>query len=203
MNYNEMKQAVQLLANEWNLGKKEAQANGNICAWIYLLECLEESEAVVKYKDGKRLIGFCGYSKNNSRKHLIKKSIYRFIKNRLYKSKKIKNLEGLKQYEINYAYTPSMLQNYFDGEISILIVDSYYRGKGIGKKLLLDTFHLAKSDNMKNLQILTDESCNYKFYESLGCQKIFETKIKNKEPDKIRKQDIEKAFIYEKRLDRD
>lgn len=34
MYYSEMKQAVTLLANKWNLGKKECGATGNICAWI-------------------------------------------------------------------------------------------------------------------------------------------------------------------------
>lgn len=153
-----MKQAVLLLADEWDLGKKASHAEGNICAWIYLLDCLAESETIIKYKEGKKLIGFCGYSKNNSHKHLIKKNFYKFIKKRLYKSPKIKNLEALKQYEINYNYTPSNLQNYFDGEISILIVDKNYRGKNIGKKLLTTTFELAKKDNMNNLQIITYSS---------------------------------------------
>ena len=36
MKYNEMKQAVKLLSKEWNLGKKEAGAYNDICAWIYL-----------------------------------------------------------------------------------------------------------------------------------------------------------------------
>ncbi len=191
-----MKQAVLLLSNEWDLGKKASHAEGNICAWIYLFDCLAESETIIKYKEDKKLIGFCGYSKNNSHKHLIKKNFYKFIKKRLYKSPKIKNLEALKQYEINYNYTPSNLQNYFDGEVSILIVDKEYRGKNIGKKLLTDTFELAKKDNMKNLQILTDESCNYKFYEKLGCKKVLETKIRNKNTNQI----IEMAFIYEKKL---
>ena len=31
MNYNEMKQAVKLLSNEWNLGKKEAETDSDIC----------------------------------------------------------------------------------------------------------------------------------------------------------------------------
>lgn len=44
MKYNEMKQVVNLLAEEWNLGKKESEAEGNICAWIYLIDLLEESE---------------------------------------------------------------------------------------------------------------------------------------------------------------
>ena len=94
MKYNEMKQAVNLLAEEWNLGKEESEAEGNICAWIYLIDVLEESEKIVTYKDGKKLVGFCGYSKENSHKKLIKKKIYKIISNVLRKSKKIKNKEG-------------------------------------------------------------------------------------------------------------
>lgn len=81
-----------------------------------------------------------------------------------------------------------------------MIVDKSYRGKNIGKKLLLQVFELAKKDNMKNLQILTDESCNYKFYESCGCEKVYETIVKNQEYGKLGKTLKEKAFIYEKKL---
>ena len=130
----------------------------------------------------------------------MRKKIYKFIKNKLYKSKSIKNLNAFKQYEKNYNYIPKNLENYFDGEVSILIVDKDYRGRKIGKKLLLDVFKLAKEDNMVNLQIVTDESCNYKFYENLGCKKIYETVVKNKEPDKLGNIYQEKAFIYEKTL---
>ena len=56
-----MKQAVLLLADEWDLGKKASHAEGNICAWIYLFDCLAESETIIKYKEDKKLIGFCGY----------------------------------------------------------------------------------------------------------------------------------------------
>lgn len=200
MNYNEMKQAVKLLSKEWNLGKKEAGANNDICAWIYLFEILQESEKIIKYKEGNKLIGFCGYSKESSNKHIISKKIYGFIKNSLYKSKSIKNLKAFKEYENNYNYIPEELKNYFDGEVSILIVDENYRGKKIGKKMLLEIFELAKKDNMKNLQIVTDESCNYKFYENLGCQKVYETIVENKEMGKIENKYTEKAFIYEKKL---
>lgn len=200
MNYNEMKQAVKLLSKEWNLGKKEAGADNNICAWIYLFDVLQESEKIIKYKDKNKLIGFCGYSKESSKKHRVSKKFYGFVKNRLYKSKSIKNLKAFKEYEDNYNYIPEKLQNYFDGEVSILIVDEDYRGKKIGKKLLLDIFELAKKDNMKNLQILTDESCNYKFYENLGCKKVYETIVENKEIGQLGNGYTEKAFIYEKKL---
>lgn len=59
---------------------------------------------------------------------------------------------------------------------------------------------MAKKDNMRNLQILTDESSNYHFYEKCGCQKIYETMIKNTEYGKLEKTTDEKAFIYEKIL---
>lgn len=200
MYYSEMKQAVKLLANEWNLGKKESGATGNICAWIYLFTILEESEKIVTYKDRRKLVGFCGYSRNNSKKHLFKKKFYAIVKNKLYKNKNIKDLHALKQYENNYDYLPKELENYFDGEVSILLVDKNYRGKSIGKKLLLEVFNLAKKDNMKNLQILTDESCNFKFYENCGCKKIYETIVKNQEYGKLGNISSEKAFIYEKNL---
>lgn len=200
MNYNEMKQAVKLLSKEWNLGKKEAEANNDICAWIYLLDILQESEKIIKYKEVNKLIGFCGYSKESSNKHKVSKEFYKIVKNRLYKSKSIKNLEALKEYENNYNYVPKELKNYFDGEVSILIVDKDYRGKKIGEKLLIEVFELAKKDNMKNLQIMTDESCNYKFYENLGCKKVYETIVENKEIGQIGNGYTEKAFIYEKKL---
>lgn len=200
MKYNEMKQAVNLLANEWDLGKKEAGAEGNICAWIYLMDLLEESEQIVTYKSGNKLIGFCGYSKQSSHKKIIKKKIYKIIGNILKKSKKIKNKNAINKYYNNYNYVPEELKNYFDGEVSILIVDKNYRGKNIGKKLLFEIFEMAKKDNMKNLQILTDESCNYKFYEKCGCKKIYETIIENKEYGILGQITSEKAFIYEKTL---
>ena len=50
---------------------------------------------------------------------------------------------------------------------------------------------------MNNIQILSDESCSYKFYESLGCQKVYETIIPNGEPDKCGNMTTEKGYIYE------
>lgn len=158
MNLKEMKQAVRLLAEEWNLGKKECRATGNICAWIYLMNILAESEKIQLFKENSKLIGFAGYSKKNSRKHSLKKLIYKLIKNILYNSKDIKDIKALKDYENNYQYLPSELENYFDGELSILLVDKNYRGKNIGKQLLFNIFEVAKNDNIKNLEILTDES---------------------------------------------
>ena len=149
MKYKDMKQAVKLLDKEWNLGKKEAETTTDICAWIYLMEVLEETEQLVYYRENGKLLGFAGYSKINSKKNRLKKKFYTFVKNRLYKSKKIKNLEALHEYENNYDYMPQDMKSKFDGEVSMIIIDSSLRGKGIGKKLLSDVFELAKKDNVK------------------------------------------------------
>lgn len=200
MRYSEMKQAVKLLYDEWNLGKRECGATTDICAWIYLIQVLEESEKIVTYKEKDKLIGFCGYSKNSSKKYFFRKMFYRILRNILYKSKDIRDLKALKEYEKNYTYVPKELENYFDGEISILLVDKNYRGKNIGKKLLLEVFDLAKKDNLKNIQVLTDESCSYGFYEKCGCEKIYETVVENKEYGKLGNVTSEKGFIYEKKF---
>ena len=53
---------------------------------------------------------------------------------------------------------------------------------------------MAGNDNMENIQILSDESCNYWFYEALGCIKVYE-KVILKEPDKYGNIINEKGFI--------
>lgn len=195
-----MKQVVNLFEKEWDLGEKESGASRRLCAWIYLMEILEETEQFVYYRENGKLLGFAGYSNDKSKKHILRKRFYKFVRYQLYKSKEIKDLKALKEYEDNYYYVPNNMKNYFDGEVTMLILDKSCRGKGIGKKLLQEVFELAKKDNMKNLQILTDESCSYEIYEKLGCEKVYETTVENKEYGKLGNVLTEKAFIYEKKL---
>ena len=195
-----MKEAVTLLSDEWNLGKKESKSRGNICAWIYLFEILSQSDEIITYKEKNKLIGFCGYSKRDSSRYLFRKKIYNTIIKLLFKSKKIKNKKALKEYYDNYDYLPKYLENNYDGEISILIVDKNHRKKGIGKTLLLKIFEKAKKNKLKKVYILSDESCSYGFYETCGCIKVYETNIYNKEEGKLEKKLIERAFVYEKVL---
>lgn len=200
MKPSEMKQIVNMLYNEWNLGKKEAKAKGKICAWIYLFEVLEETEKVILEKESNKVIGMCGYSKRNSKKYILRKKFFKLLKNICINSPLIKDKKAIIKYSQDYDYTPAQLKNHFDGEISLLIVDKKYRGKGIGQKIINKTFEYAKKDNMKNIEILTDESCNFKFYEHCGCKKVYEKNIPNGEPDILGNITSEKGYIYEKGL---
>ena len=200
MKPSEMKQIVNKLYNEWNLGKKEAKAKGKICAWIYLFEVLEETEKVVLEKENNKVIGMCGYAKWNSKKYILRKKFFKLLKIICINSPLIKDKKAIIKYSKDYDYTPVELENHFDGEISLLIVDENYRVKGIGKKMINKIFEYAKKDNMKNIEILTDESCNFKFYENCGCKKVFEKIIPNREPDILGNETSEKGYIYEKGL---
>lgn len=58
MNIKDMRQEVILLENEWDLGEKESGASRYLCAWIYLMEILEETENFVYYRKWKTY-GLC------------------------------------------------------------------------------------------------------------------------------------------------
>lgn len=194
------KQIVDMLYNEWDLGKRSSKAKGKTCAWIYWFEILNEAEKIIIEKENDNLIGVCGYSKWSSKKHFIRKKYYGILKDILINSPLIKNKQAIHEYNASYSYLPKELEGYFDGEITILIVDKSYRNKNIGTKLLTKIFELAQEDDMQNIQILSDESCNYKFYENLGCKKVYEKVIPNRESNKCGDNCFEKGFIYEKVL---
>lgn len=198
MKLSEMKQIVNMLYNEWDLGKKESKAKGKICAWIYLFEVLEETEKVVLEKENDKVIGICGYAKWNSKKYILRKNFFKLLKIICINSPLIKDKKAMIKYSKDYDYTPIELENHFDGEISLLILDKNYRGKGIGKKMINKIFEYAQKDNMKNIEILTDQSSNFKFYENCGCKKVYEKIIPNGEPDKLGNITSEKGYIYEK-----
>lgn len=200
MKLRDAKQIVNMFSQEWDLGKKSSGGKKNVCAWIYLCDIMSESEKIIIKRKDKQVIGVCGYAKWNSKKNLLRKRFYSVIKKILINSNLIENKQAMYEYLNDYNYTPKELENYFDGEISIIIVDKKYRNTGIGKELILEMFEYAKKDNMKNIQILTDESCNYKFYENVGCIKVYEKTIPNREPSKCGNSESEVGFIYEKKL---
>lgn len=183
-----------MLYEQWDMGKEKSKSIGKTCAYIYLFDILSEAEKLILKYENKTLIGYASYSKWNSKKHFLRKKFYGTLYKILINSPLVKNKKAIDEYYMIYNEIPTEFDRYFDGEVGILIVDKKYRGKGYGKELLSKVFDLAKQDNMKNIQILTDDSCNYKIYEKFGCEKIFEVTIPVGEPGKSK----EENYIYEK-----
>ncbi len=182
-----------------DLGELESGAPKELCAWIYLFDILEDTDYYFTYKENNKLLGFCVFCNYKSNKHFIKKRFYFVIKNHLLRSNKIKDKKALKEYYEKYSYTPSDMIKDYDGEITMLILNKEYRDKGIGKEMIHNIFDIAKRDNMNNIIVLTDEDCNYYFYEVTGFKKVYDTIIKTKSYHD--NSDIEeKAFIYKKEL---
>ena len=121
--------------------------------YIFVKLCLKVKKVILE-KESNTVIGVCGYAKWSSKKHLFRKKFYKLLKNILISSHLIENKDGMLRYLENYDYTPMQLKDYFDGEISIIIVDDKYRNKGIGKKMILEIFEYAKKDKINRLQIL-------------------------------------------------
>lgn len=84
----DIKAQVRMLMEEWNLGTFESGAPHELCAFIYLLEIIEETEKFVYYRENGKLLGFAGYSKNGSRKHLFRKKLANLLESNYIKAKK-------------------------------------------------------------------------------------------------------------------
>ena len=62
-----------------------------------------------------------------------------------------------------------------DSEVAFLVVESGYRGKGLGKRLLRTFIDHARSNGRKSMSVYTtDPGCNWGFYEALGFKKAVE-----------------------------
>lgn len=56
----------------------------------------------------------------------------------------------------------------YPAELSLFVVDSSCRGKGIGKQLFQLALDYMKEQKLDTFYLFTDTSCNYRFYELQG-----------------------------------
>jgi ribosomal protein S18 acetylase RimI-like enzyme len=58
-----------------------------------------------------------------------------------------------------------------DGEVVLFVVDSKYRGRGIGKVLMDRFMETAKNKNANVISVYTNTEANWRFYEKYGFKK--------------------------------
>lgn len=56
----------------------------------------------------------------------------------------------------------------YEGELSFFAISEKCRGKGLGRKLFQSVVDYMKLQNISEIYLFTDTSCNYLFYEHLG-----------------------------------
>ena len=59
-----------------------------------------------------------------------------------------------------------------DGEVCLFVVDSVYRGFGIGRRLMDRFLEHCKNQDVRFIILKTDESCNYAFYDNYGFNRV-------------------------------
>ena len=80
-----------------------------------------------------------------------------------------------------------------DGEIVLFMVNSEYRGQGIGKTLMDRFVAVAKDKRVKRISLYTDTFCNWQFYEKYGFTRY--STFKNDLRSFLRGENV-KGFIY-------
>ncbi len=67
----------------------------------------------------------------------------------------------------SYFYVESKCSK-MDSEVNLFVVDKEFRGNGIGRSLMNKFLDYAKSNKAKSVYLITDDKCNWKFYEKYG-----------------------------------
>lgn len=192
----DLPELVTLLGKEWDSGKKQSKAKGNICAWIYAFELLSYDTETFTCEENGEIAGFIGYTAFPF-KWSLKKLIYFMLYKLLFFSPSIKNSKRLKEYYDYYDYISDELQIKSNCSLNILIVDSNFRGRHLGQQLFDFIVDRTKKLGITNLLIATDDSCSVEFYVKNNCVKI-------KDIGTLRElgndYGNEKAYIYCKKL---
>jgi len=66
------------------------------------------------------------------------------------------------------ALTDELTRDGYDGEVTLLLLDAGYQGLGIGRELIDRGIEWLHAQGSRSLYLVTDDSCNYPFYDRLG-----------------------------------
>jgi GNAT superfamily N-acetyltransferase len=163
--------------------------NHRVGLFIYLISIIKTSDQIFACTVDGKVVGFCGYGMN---KQSVSRFCYSLLWRLLLKLPLLKNRKWARAYYDTYDryYTPFRAD--IDSELTILILDRAYHGRGIGSYMFRRICDLAKDAGACLLYIETDAECSWKTYEYCGCTKkhaIFIPGVSSCE-----------EYIYEKQL---
>ena len=176
-NYSLLPEVCALLHRIWfEYGDPKKQFFNKLLAAHYFLYSLKRSSTAYCITDSNAVAGFI----------LLKQ-----------KSKKPRFFMSKPVFKVLGAFL-SLFEQCREGlKIVLLIVDPKFQGKGLGRKLIDFAIKKVRQEGAQNVFLLTDTSCNYKFYDLL----MFKQVAKRKGEYLYEGQESpEYFFVYEKNL---
>ena len=200
-NYSLLPEVCALLHRIWfEYGDPKKQFFNKLLAVHYFLYCLKRSSNAYCIIDSNAVAGFVLLKQKSKNPHFfMSKFVFKVLGGFLSLFEQCR--EGLKVHDL-YAYNYAKLQqdyptDKYDAEIVLLIIDPKLQGKGLGKKLIDFAIKKVRKEGAQNVFLLTDTSCNYKFYDLL----MFKQVAKRKGGYLYEGQESpEYFFVYEKNL---
>lgn len=179
-NYCSLPQVCALLHRIWfEYGDPKKQFFNKIFAAHYFLYSLKRSSDAYFIIENNEVAGFVlTKQKSKNPRFFMAKVVFKMLGAFLRLFPQCK--EGLKVHDL-YAYNYAKLQqayptDKYDAEIVLLIVDPKVQGKGLGRKLVDYVIESVRKDDAQNIFLLTDTSCNYKFYDVLQFKQVAKRK---------------------------
>ena len=179
-NYSFLPEVCALLHRIWfEYGEPKKQFFNKLLAVHYFLYCLKRSSNAYCITDRNAVAGFILLKlKSKKPRFFMSKPLFKVLGGFL--SLFAQCSEGLKVHAL-YAYNYAKLQqdyptDKYDAEIVLLIIDPKLQGKGLGRKLIEFAIKKVRKEGAQNVFLLTDTSCNYKFYDLLMFKKVAKRK---------------------------
>lgn len=199
--YHDFKAVSNIIRANWNyLDYGYSEEVCETFAFLDLILLLSESNFNEVVLLGNNIVGFLfgkvkGLPKRSDRKYL--KEVVQILQKRLIKLDQGQLfLDYLDLYDKVDSKLIEMTNRDFESEIYFFALDPTYRRLGIGSKMLSHYLTFLKKNDISNVFVCTDSTCDFKFYDT----KEFEKLHTISENARLRKEEKIDFYIYFKNL---
>lgn len=165
----------------------------------YLYSCLAEATYAYVAVQNQKVIGvIMGNAKSEYHitshlKYILKAFYFGTKMNRIKKSE-ARGIEDYKNVHHIYHSFSKEHSGEFDGVLTLFAVEEAARGLGVGKTLLNGLMDYLVRQDVKRIYLYTDSTCNYKFYEHQGFERLEEQNIELMRDESLFQMEI---YLYE------
>lgn len=168
-----LKDASEMMGKTWIMDKhlKELKDRNIIYSIFFKLSYIDSDYCDMVIDENDRLLGFLLAGETKKRKHIGVgiELIFNLIMGKF--GKRINAVKVMSKMSKDFDEIMSNSINY-DNEIKLFFVSEDARGLGLGKKLMNRYISYCKKENIRSIILMTDEGCNYGFYDHYGFSQI-------------------------------